>query len=149
MKVTKVVFLDVDGVLNNDKTERYPSNLEELFSPFVLDKENITQLKRILKETGAKIVLSSTWRMSEEGCRTLAKEASSYSRSELEILQTLASYIAPIVLESRKHSLAASERILDGIVGYYPFNGNPDDESGNPPQARTFDVGRDSRPGNC
>ncbi len=45
-----------------------------------------------------------------------AKEASFYTRSELEILQTLAGYLAPIVLESKKQTMPASERILDPVT---------------------------------
>jgi hypothetical protein len=64
--VRKVLFLDIDGVMNNDKTPEW-----ENFSNWVLDDENITQLKRIIEATHAEIVLSSTvlsstWRLSEK-----------------------------------------------------------------------------------
>jgi len=48
-----VLFLDVDGVLS-----LYRNN-----STFGLSKPCIKQLKRIIEETGAKIVVSSTWRL--------------------------------------------------------------------------------------
>lgn len=51
----KIVFLDVDGVLNNCYTkERTSSN-----TIFVEDKK-LEILKRIIDKTNAKIVLSST-----------------------------------------------------------------------------------------
>ncbi len=52
----KIIFLDIDGVLNSRYTE-------ETFmgTPFV-SEEKILLLKEILDQTDAKIVLSSTWR---------------------------------------------------------------------------------------
>jgi len=53
----KVIFLDVDGVLNDTKCKvKTPSGF-----PFVED-ELIIRLKQIIDATGAKVVLSSTWR---------------------------------------------------------------------------------------
>lgn len=53
----KVIFLDVDGVLNSqDLFERCGEELVPI------DEENIKCLKKIVDATGAKIVLSSSWR---------------------------------------------------------------------------------------
>ena len=53
----KVIFLDVDGVLNSqDLFERCGEELVPI------DEENIRSLKEIVDATGAKIVLSSSWR---------------------------------------------------------------------------------------
>lgn len=52
----KVIFLDVDGVLNNDTHARCAGG----YSSF--DPDSIDQLNRVLIETGAFIVISSTWR---------------------------------------------------------------------------------------
>lgn len=53
----KVIFLDVDGVLNGSGTrERTPSGY------CFVDKEKVELLQEIVKQTKAKIVLSSTWR---------------------------------------------------------------------------------------
>ncbi|MBQ7969074.1 MAG: hypothetical protein IJ292_04560 [Clostridia bacterium] len=52
----KVIFLDVDGVLNSlDTKERIEGYI------FVSD-DKIELLKEIVDQTGAKVVLSSTWR---------------------------------------------------------------------------------------
>ena len=48
----KVIFLDVDGVLNTSKTN---SNILDI------DSFRLEYLKSIIDETGAKIVLSSSW----------------------------------------------------------------------------------------
>lgn len=55
MGAKKIIFLDIDGVLNVG----YPGHDEygRLFHP-----EFVDNLKRIIDETGAKIVISSTWR---------------------------------------------------------------------------------------
>ena len=52
--VVRLVFLDVDGVICLDPMSNG------------LDAEALNQLKRIVTETGAKIVLSSTWRRSDK-----------------------------------------------------------------------------------
>lgn len=52
----KVIFLDIDGVLNNDRT---PATIERY--TFV-DDEKVALLKQLVEETGAQLVLSSTWR---------------------------------------------------------------------------------------
>lgn len=56
MASKSVIFLDVDGVLNNEvyltRVGRYDA----------FDPESIDQLNRILIETGADIVVSSSWR---------------------------------------------------------------------------------------
>lgn len=66
----KIIFFDVDGVLNHSKTDGWKTTKDL----FVLDKECVEQLHRILLATNARIVLSSTWRLSVEGCNVLSKE---------------------------------------------------------------------------
>lgn len=53
----KLIFLDVDGVLNHSET---PGFVYNTMGP--VDKRCLTELNRILKETGAGIVLSSMHR---------------------------------------------------------------------------------------
>lgn len=53
----KVIFLDIDGVLNVIATNR--DQYGDVFRP-----EFVENLARIIQETDAKIVISSTWRMS-------------------------------------------------------------------------------------
>ena len=54
----KIIFLDIDGVLNSatyDRTRDWTKQTD-------IDVSRLPLLKRIVDETGAKIVLSSTWR---------------------------------------------------------------------------------------
>jgi len=53
----KVIFLDIDGILNVMATNR--DQYGDIFRT-----EFVSNLARIVRETGAKIVISSAWRMS-------------------------------------------------------------------------------------
>ena len=58
----KLIFLDVDGVLNNEEVFRNrPSKYTD--PGIIFDDECVKRLNRIIKETDAKLVLSSTWRL--------------------------------------------------------------------------------------
>ena len=58
----KVIFLDVDGVLNSSRT---------LYESISLEDDLISNLKELVDKTGAKIILSSSWRLSTEAIATL------------------------------------------------------------------------------
>jgi len=55
----KIIFLDIDGVLNNYST---PGEC------LCWESSLVKILKRVIRETGAEIVLSSTWRKIERHC---------------------------------------------------------------------------------
>ncbi len=59
--MTKIVFLDIDGVLNRRDTFAYSG------TSFCLERECVKRMKNILEKTGAQVVLSSVWRKYEEG----------------------------------------------------------------------------------
>lgn len=48
----RVIFLDIDGVLNNQQ------------SPYQIDEKRVKRLAKIVHKTNAKIVISSNWRHS-------------------------------------------------------------------------------------
>lgn len=65
----KIIFLDIDGVLNHERfyKERFEKRndaykLERPYSE--IDPECVNNLNQLVKETQAKIVISSTWRNS-------------------------------------------------------------------------------------
>ena len=60
--MNKVIFLDVDGVLNSSRT---------LYEDISLEDDLISNLKELVDKTGAKIILSSSWRLSTEAVATL------------------------------------------------------------------------------
>src|SRR3954468_17708772 len=57
----KIIFLDIDGVLNCDKTPN-PRKF-----PYIVDKRLLARFKKLLERTGAKAVLSSSWRCAPAG----------------------------------------------------------------------------------
>ena len=70
----KTIFLDCDGVLNNDETlenhyDKYKNNKN-------IDSLMVSRLNKIIEATGAKVVLSSSWRIVvglEETVETMEK----------------------------------------------------------------------------
>jgi len=59
----KVLFLDVDGVLNSLKTG----------GRYALKRNCLRRLQKIVEDTGCKIVLSSTWRKDEYALKRLRR----------------------------------------------------------------------------
>lgn len=58
----KIIFLDVDGVLNNHRFITHNQFLS-FESRRNIDSEKVMVLKMIVAQTGARIVLSSSWRL--------------------------------------------------------------------------------------
>lgn len=54
----RVIFLDIDGVLNSDKFYKSDSSKSD-----DLDRSAIEKLNQIIAQTNAKVVVSSTWRI--------------------------------------------------------------------------------------
>lgn len=73
----KVIFLDIDGVLNTEK--RLLNNNGELY----VEKDKIELLKEIIDKTKAKVVLSSTWRVLAQSKDS--KEYPKYEAFEIEL----------------------------------------------------------------
>ena len=57
----RIIFLDIDGVLNCKDTPN-PRGF-----PYIIDPHLLANLKELLKRTGAKVVLSSSWRTDPVG----------------------------------------------------------------------------------
>ena len=57
----KVIFLDIDGVLNCTRTPN-PRKF-----PYIVDPALLVRFKRLVEGTGAHVVLSSTWRYDPAG----------------------------------------------------------------------------------
>ena len=65
----KIIFLDIDGVLNHENfyKKRYEKRYQEdaLAYPYSeIDPESVENLNSLIESTGAKVVISSTWRHS-------------------------------------------------------------------------------------
>lgn len=72
----KVLFLDVDGVLNSRRSAvafgKFPWDVEPADLP-LFDNVAIGFIRKLCKETGCKIVLSSTWRGKEGMTEKIAR----------------------------------------------------------------------------
>jgi hypothetical protein len=71
----KVLFLDIDGVLNS---REYDSGRSWVNGDFFIDETRLPLLKRVVEETGAKIVLSSTRREHWDADPTQCEEEGKY-----------------------------------------------------------------------
>ena len=65
----KLIFLDIDGVLNHElmytSHKEWEDRLERLGYPnCMIDEEKVLLLNQLIEDTGAKVVVSSTWRLS-------------------------------------------------------------------------------------
>ena len=62
--MVKYLFLDIDGVLNHDTWFNSPSykNTQANWQVSMFDPDCVKRVNRILQETGAKLVVSSSWR---------------------------------------------------------------------------------------
>lgn len=71
--IRKIIFLDIDGVLNSARYERIRTENDGN-----IDESRLPLLQKIVDETGAEIVLSSTWRLhwseNETECDRVGKE---------------------------------------------------------------------------
>lgn len=61
MPSERIIFLDIDGVLNCKRTP----NLRKL--PYIVDPPLLEIFKRLVDQSGADVVLSSTWRYDPAG----------------------------------------------------------------------------------
>ena len=57
----KVLFLDIDGVVNNARTEKQRGDL------ICIDSDLASLIRRIVNNTGCEVVLSSSWRLFKHG----------------------------------------------------------------------------------
>ncbi len=64
MFMSKIIFLDIDGVLNCDASQPYlvPEAEFPTFIYLGIDEDKLINLKYIVDQTGAEIWLTSTWK---------------------------------------------------------------------------------------
>ena len=68
----RVIFLDVDGVINSGNNMSRNARLKRTCENMYFDPTCMNRLKKLVENTGAKIVLSSTWRLPDERTRSMA-----------------------------------------------------------------------------
>lgn len=71
----KILFLDIDGVCNSRAyLYRLRAKNKKATLWYGIDPEAAKLVRRIVKETGCKVVLSSTWRMYADGRAQVKRE---------------------------------------------------------------------------
>ena len=78
-----IIFLDVDGVLNTQETNG------------TIDEEKVLLLKQIIDKSGAKIVISSSWRMKSTQRDTLSNVLQQYGLQWIGTTPVLQKYRKP------------------------------------------------------
>jgi hypothetical protein len=78
----KVIFLDIDGVMNN-RQMIYDDGMD------AIGEEMLHRLSMIVKATGAKIVLSSTWRILEKNRDLVTKALARHNMEYIDVTPRL------------------------------------------------------------
>lgn len=96
--IKTAIYLDIDGVLNSDEFAKHCLE-EEGYDPFDcddLDPRAIRNLKHIVDNTGASIILSSSWRWDSKAFEAIKKHLKVFA---LEIADT--TIMEPLTTMSR------------------------------------------------
>ena len=82
----KIIFLDVDGVLNSAEWSQWlwDNHVKKYYCYELLDQKAILCLQDIVFTTGAEIVLSSSWRISSKMTKMLEEQLKPYSLSIID-----------------------------------------------------------------
>ena len=82
----KIIFLDVDGVLNSETFHSWlwDNHVKKYYGYELLDQRAILCLQDIVFTTGAEIVLSSSWRISSRMSKMLEEQLKPYSLSIID-----------------------------------------------------------------
>lgn len=71
----KIIFLDIDGVLNSFEEYTAPSRMGFEWDPSVMHRcgiqldlhwDNVKKMNKLIEESGAKVVLSTSWRKGDD-----------------------------------------------------------------------------------
>ena len=108
-----IIFLDVDGVLNSmDSIEQVTNRRPYSGYDYPFDNKCLSNLKRLVLETNAFIVLISTWRLERVGRDILFSELRKYR------LDTRVIGCTENLNKSREDEIKAYLEILDENINY-------------------------------
>lgn len=117
----KVIFLDIDGVLNSEFWN--DSHQKEISDGSLNDEENVVLLGKLVRETEASIILHSGWRFwFDEKLHPLRKEAE-HLRNLLEkegvyIVGRTPDYTTEEIRRTKKFSLVKAAEILGWLADH-------------------------------
>lgn len=113
--MNKVVFLDIDGVLNSNFQSE--SHQREISDGTLIDMEKIRLLSKLIQSTNAKIILHSGWKYwFDSDLKPLCREAenlkSMLEEEGLTIADITPDHATEEIKKSRKFSLIKADEIL-------------------------------------
>ena len=111
----KIIFLDIDGVLNSDSWNQEHKN--EIKNGFLVDIEKISLLSKLIKTTKAKIVLHSGWRFwFDKNISPIRNESAIliklFKHSGIEIYDLTPDLTTEEIRKKQKFSLVKADEIL-------------------------------------
>lgn len=107
----KLIFLDIDGVMNSNF-----SKVSDKHESLAFDPKAVENLKYILDETKAKIVVSSTWRIGETVDSLKSRIFSHYGLDEYVIGTTPVYNETPRGIEIADFLATLHKLAIEGIV---------------------------------
>ena len=113
--MNKVVFLDIDGVLNSNLWNE--SHQREISDGTLIDMEKIRLLSKLIQSTNSKIILHSGWKYwFDSDLNPLRREAenlrSLLEKERLIIASTTPDHATEEIRRSKKFSLIKADEIL-------------------------------------
>lgn len=94
----RVIFLDIDGVLNS---KEFFQNRQPTQGLNEIDEEKVKLLQQIVQATNAKIVLTSTWRIYDKADKVYQHLVDVLAKYDLSIFDC-----TPWINEDRPHEIA-------------------------------------------
>ncbi len=114
----KVIFLDIDGVLNTDRTQ------EQCEGYTFVEDGKVLLLKELIDQTGAKIVLSSTWRRGWE-CKERIAEPTSSDLQDIRLFEALVDKLKEYDIELLSYTEDFGRRGEEIDLWLKQWNGEP------------------------
>lgn len=114
----KVIFLDIDGVLNSDLWN--DSHQRELCGGILIDMDKVALLGELVKKTNAKVVLHSGWRFwFNNNLKPLRIESEKlvemFQTEDIEIYDVTPDDTTEEIRAAKKFSLVKAKEILDWL----------------------------------
>jgi len=114
----KVIFLDIDGVLNSNFWN--DTHQKEISDGTLIDEEKVILLGQLIRNTNAKIVLHSGWKFwFNSEIKPLRREAeeliSMLEKEGIKIYDVTPDYTTEEIRKSKKFSLVKAREILAWI----------------------------------
>ena len=122
----KIIFLDVDGVLNSSDWNR--KNKDKIKNGFLIDETKVALLGELIENATAKIVLHSGWRFwFDNNFKPIKKESKHFykllKKENISFFDFTPDFSTEEIRRTKKFSLVKSEEILFWIKEHKNISG--------------------------